>query len=99
SDAPFVERHGSFAVSYVRKGSFGYRLRGQSFELVAGSVLVGYPGDEYICTHDHAHGDECLSFHFTPDGVEAFGDSQTIWRIGCVPPVSELMVLGELVQA
>ena len=39
SDAPFVERHGSFAVSYVRKGSFGYRLRGQSFELVAGSVL------------------------------------------------------------
>ena len=99
SDAPFVERHGSFAVSYVRKGSFGYRLRGQSFELVAGSVLVGYPGDEYICTHDHAHGDECLSFHFTADGVEAFGDSQTIWRIGCVPPVSELMVLGELAQA
>ena len=75
SDEPFVERHESFAVSYVRKGSFGYRLRGQSFELVAGSVLVGYPGDEYICTHDHAHGDECLSFHFTPDAAETFGDS------------------------
>ena len=99
SDEPFVERHESFAVSYVRKGSFGYRLRGQSFELVAGSVLVGYPGDEYICTHDHAHGDECLSFHFTPDAAETFGDSHTIWRAGCVPPVPELMVLGELAQA
>ena len=99
SDEPFVERHESFAVWDVRKGSFGYRLRGQSFELVAGSVLVGYPGDEYICTHYYAHGDECLSFHFTPDAAGTFGDSHTIWRAGCVPPVPELMVLGELAQA
>ena len=62
NDRPFVERHESFSVSYVRKGSFGYRLRGQSFELVAGSILVGHRGDEYMCTHDHASGDECLSF-------------------------------------
>jgi AraC family transcriptional regulator len=99
SDRPFVETHDSFAFSYVRKGSFGYRLRAQSFELVAGSILVGYPGDEYVCTHDHAHGDECLSFHFTPEAVETFGDSHAIWRAGCVPPVPELMVLGELAQA
>ena len=98
-DTPFVERHGSFAVSYVRKGSFGYRIRGQSFELVAGSVLVGFPNDEYVCTHDHAYGDECLSFHFTPDAVESFADRKSIWRVGCVPPVPELMVLGELAQA
>jgi AraC-like DNA-binding protein len=99
ADAPFIERHGSFAVSYVRKGSFGYRIRGQTYELVSGSVLVGFPGDEYVCTHDHAYGDECLSFHFTPDAVESFADSKTIWRVGCVPPVPELMVLGELAQA
>ena len=27
--------------------------RGRSFELVAGSILVGHPGDEYVCSHDH----------------------------------------------
>lgn len=61
-DAPFVERYGCHSVSYVRKGSFGCRTRGRSFELVAGSILVGFPGDEYSCTHDHVCGDECLSF-------------------------------------
>jgi hypothetical protein len=53
--------HSITSVSYVRKGSFGCRTRGRSFELVTGSILVGYPGDEYVCTHDHVCGDECLS--------------------------------------
>ena len=53
-DSPFTELHAGHSLSYVRKGSFGYRVRGQTFELVAGSILVGHPGDEYVCTHDHA---------------------------------------------
>ena len=73
-DTPFVERYICHSVSYVRKGSFGCRTRGRSFELVAGSILVGFPGDEYICTHDHVCGDECLSFFLSPELVEAIGD-------------------------
>src|SRR5881296_3190518 len=101
ADAPFLEVHGDYSLSYVRSGTFGYRSRGASFELVAGSILVGYPGDEYVCTHDHARGDgdECLSFHMTPALVEAIGDRPEVWRRGCVPPLLELMVLGELAQA
>jgi len=99
ADQPFVERHGSFSVSYVRKGSFGYRTRGRSFELVAGSILVGHPGDEYLCTHDHVTGDECLSFHLAPALAESLGGHRELWRTGCVPPLPELMVLGELAQA
>jgi AraC family transcriptional regulator len=99
ADAPFVERHGNFSLSYVRKGSFGYRARGESFELVAGSILVGHPGDEYVCTHEHVCGDECLSFDLAPALVAAIGDRAEIWRTGCVPPLPELMVLGELAQA
>ncbi len=99
ADAPFVERHASFSISYVRKGSFGYRARGESFELVAGSILLGYPDDEYVCTHEHVCGDECLSFELTPALVAATGDGPRIWRTGCVPPLPELMVLGELAQA
>ena len=101
SDVPFTEIHGDYSLSYVRRGTFGYQCRGASFELVAGSILVGYPGDEYVCTHDHARGegDECLSFHLTPEVVEEVGDRPAAWRRRCVPPLSELMVVAELAQA
>jgi AraC-like DNA-binding protein len=98
-DAPFVERHRCHSLSYVRKGSFGCASRGRSFELVAGSILVGHPGDEYICTHDHVCGDECLSFFLSPELVDAIGDRAGLWQIVAVPPLPELMVLGELAQA
>src|SRR6202163_705926 len=98
-DRPFAERHSCHSVSYVRKGSFGCRSRGRFFELVAGSILVGHPGDEYTCTHDHVCGDECLSFFLSPELVEAIGDRAEVWQIGRAPPLPELMVLGELAQA
>jgi AraC-like DNA-binding protein len=98
-DTPFVERHSNHSISYVRKGSFGCHSRGRFFELVAGSVLVGHPGDEYVCTHDHVCGDECLSFFLAPELVETIGDRTDIWQIGAAPPLPELMVLGELAQA
>ena len=98
-DAPFAEQYACHSISYVRKGSFGCQSRGRSFELVAGSILVGHPGDEYVCSHDHVYGDECLSFFLEPDLVEAIGDRPEAWQIGCAPPLPELMVLGELAQA
>jgi AraC-like DNA-binding protein len=98
-DTPYVEQHRGHSVSYVRKGSFGCRSRGRFFELVAGSVLVGHPGGEYMCTHDHVCGDECLSFFLSPELVEAIGDRAEVWQVGAAPPLPELMVLGELAQA
>ena len=98
-DAPFVEQHLKHSISYVRKGSFGCRCRGRSFELVAGSVLVGHPGDEFCCSHDHVGGDECLTFFLAPELVQAIGDGPEIWQVGAAPPLPELMVLGELAQA
>ena len=100
TDKPFVEMHGSYSLSYVRKGSFGCRTLGASFELVTGSVLVGHPGDEYMCTHDHHFfGDECLSFQFSPELAEAIGGTRDLWRAGGVPPLPKLVVLGELAQS
>jgi AraC-like DNA-binding protein len=98
-DRALVERHAGFSVAYVRKGSFGYRARGRSFELVAGSLLVGHPGDEFVCSHDHAYGDECLSFMLAPPLAEMLGAPEALWRVGAMPPLPELMVLGELAQA
>jgi AraC-like DNA-binding protein len=98
-DKPFAEQYACHSISFVRKGSFGCHSRGRLFELVAGSILVGHPGDEFMCTHDHVCGDECLSFFLDPELVEAIGDRKDVWQVGAVPPLPELMVLGELAQA
>lgn len=100
-DEPFVELHETYSLSYVRKGTFGYRTRGVSHELVTGCVLIGSPGDEYVCTHDHACGDECLSFQLEREVIEAIGagaGKRDFWRAGALPPLPELIVLGELAQ-
>lgn len=105
ADVPFVERHEAFSISYVRRGAFGYRLGSRWWELVAGSVLVGYPGDEYACTHDHhPGGDECLSFRIAPSVVDSLAPGReasrrAVWRTLGVPPLPELVVMGELAQA
>lgn len=97
---PFVEQHRCSSISFVRKGSFGYRTRGRHYELVAGSVLVGRAGDDYMCSHDHVCGDECLSLQLAPELVETIGgDDDAIWSVGALPPVPELMVLAELADA
>jgi len=96
-DKPFAEAFPAHSISYVRKGSFGCQCRGRFHELVAGSMLVGFPGDEYVCTHDHVVGDECLSFFLAPELIDAIGDEK-LWQVGSVPPLPELMVLAELAQ-
>lgn len=101
-EAPFVEAHDAYSMSYVRKGAFGYRVGGRNgrpADLVAGAVVIGHPGTEYVCTHDHVHGDECLSFRFAPALIDALGGPAGIWRTGSLPPLPALMVLGELGQA
>jgi AraC-like DNA-binding protein len=98
-DPPFPELHQAFSISYVRQGTFGYQVRGQHFEMVAGAVLIGFPGDEFVCTHDHACGDECLSFRLAPEVAETVGSGEKLWKRGALPPLAPIMVLGELAQA
>ena len=104
-DRPFVEVHRACSISYVRSGSFSYVYRGETFELLAGSVLVGHCGDEFMCTHDHhVCGDECLSFHLTPQLADELSRAgrhlySRIWRTGALPPLAELIMLGEFAQA
>src|SRR5262249_46266514 len=99
-DRPYAEFHDRFSISYVRKGTFGYHVRGAVYELVAGSVLIGHPGDQYMCTHEHdVCGDECLSFQLEPDLAQATGAGTKPLPSRALPPLPELMVMGELAQA
>jgi len=96
-ERPFVELHQGWSVSYVQRGSFGCRCLGAEYELVPGSVLVGRAGDEYLCTHDHdGGGDECLAFFVAPELVDEIDGRRGTWQSSAVPPVAELIVLGEL---
>jgi AraC-like DNA-binding protein len=97
-DKPFAEYRTGHSLAYVQSGSFGCHCRAGFFELVAGSVLVGRPGEEYTCTHEHVCGDECLSFFLSEDLVDALGGRGEAWQVGATPPLPELMVLGELAQ-
>jgi AraC-like DNA-binding protein len=66
---------------------------------VAGSVLVGRAGDDFVCTHDHhGGGDECLCFKLAPEVAELLGPKPAAWGRSVLPPLAELMVLGELAQ-
>ncbi|QOG22878.1 MULTISPECIES: helix-turn-helix transcriptional regulator [Bradyrhizobium] len=97
-DTPFAECRTGHSIGYVRSGSFGCHCRAGFFELVAGSMLVGAPGEEYTCTHEHVSGDVCLGFSFSEDLVDALGGWREVWQVGATPPLPELMVLGELAQ-
>src|SRR5689334_18136412 len=99
-DRPYTETHARHSVSYVRRGSFGCLARGRSHEFVAGALFVGRPGLEYTATHEHHRcGDECLSVKLTPEFADSFSRDKTVWDVTRVPPLPELMVLGELAQA
>src|SRR5699024_3657155 len=78
--------------------TFDYRTRGHSHVLVAGSVLVGQAGEDFVCTHEHGGGDECLSFRLSDALVDSVGRPAT-WQVGSLPPLAELLVVGELAQA
>jgi AraC family transcriptional regulator len=99
-EKPCVEVYRRHSLAFVRRGSFGCRTLGASHELVAGAVLVGRPGQEYVATHEHhACGDECLSLMLAPELAESLGAGERAWALGRVPPLPQLMVLGELAQA
>jgi AraC family transcriptional regulator len=98
-DRPYAEQFGRHSLAYVRRGSFSCHCRGRQHELVAGSWLVGQPGDEYVCSHAHHEGgDECLSFHLSPELAESFG-AGAAWHAGSLPPSAAMGVFGELAQA
>jgi len=97
SDIPFSESFDSYSLSYVARGSFGCTTRGRHFELVAGSFLIGRPGDDYQCNHEHHHGgDECLSFHWSGAALDAIEVSSGAWKSGALPALAPLAVLGAL---
>jgi AraC family transcriptional regulator len=98
-DRPYVEQHGGHSLAYIHAGSFACCCRGCRFELTTGALMVGHPGDEYMCVHDHhPAGDAGVSFGYSDELVERLG-AGAAWRRGALPPLAQIAPLGELARA
>jgi AraC-like DNA-binding protein len=69
-DRPFEERHDAACIAFVRSGSFTYRVGATRATLGPGSLLLGNPGQSYVCSHEHGGGDRCLSVSYAPALIE-----------------------------
>ncbi|HET7219046.1 MAG TPA: AraC family transcriptional regulator [Vicinamibacterales bacterium] len=66
-DRPFEEQHTQFSIAIVLAGTFQYRsARGHAL-MTPGSIMLGNPGQCFECGHEHAEGDRCVSFWYSPD--------------------------------
>lgn len=100
SHLPYLECHATHSLSYVSTGSFGYIAQGVRYEMVPGSLLIGRADDEFMCTHEHhLGGDHCLSIQFSAEWMDANAGATRRWSSRAIPPLPELMVLGELLRS
>jgi len=107
-DRPFEEQHHGVTIAIVTAGSFQYRgsavAAGREM-MTPGSLLLGSDGQHFECGHEHALGDRCLSFRFTPEyfdsisaGMRGRGARQTFRRLK-LPPIRVLSPLVSLATA
>ena len=96
SDKKFEEMHESVSVSAVVAGSFQYRTAFGLDVMTPGSLMLGTPRQSFECGHDHASGDRCVAFHYSPDLFERIAVDAGVsrnahgFRASRVPPASQL---------
>jgi AraC family transcriptional regulator len=69
-DRAFAEQHSAVYIAVVAAGTFQYRSGPGQQLMTPGSLLLGNPGQWFECGHDHAAGDRCVSFGYTPEFFE-----------------------------
>ena len=104
ADRPFEERHETVCIAAVIEGTFQYRSTQGAGALAPGAVLLGNPGSCFECGHEHAAGDRCVSFHFTPDYLESIltavpGAHRTAFAVPRLPPSPALIPLIAAMEA
>jgi AraC family transcriptional regulator len=91
-DPSVQEQHATTCIAVVTEGSFQYRSTHGAAVLVPGALLLGNAGYCFECGHEHATGDRCLAFNFTPDCLEAIaaavpGVRRTAFPVPHLPPL------------
>jgi AraC-like DNA-binding protein len=79
-DRPFEEQHAGVAIAIVVAGTFQYRSPAGRALMTPGSLLLGNHGQCFQCSHEHAAGDRCVSFHFAADDFAALAADAGVRR-------------------
>lgn len=96
TDRVFEERHDAVSIGVVVAGTFQYRSPRGRATLTPGSLLLCNDGECFECGHEHAAGDRCISFRFTPAFFERIASDAGArrgtarFRAPLVPPVRAL---------
>ena len=70
ADRPFEERHSRVSIAIVAAGTFQYRSSSGRALMTPGSILLGSAGQCFECGHEHAAGDRCIAFNYSPEYFE-----------------------------
>ncbi len=96
-DRPFEEQHSRTSIAIVVSGTFQYRSPAGRELMTPGSLLLGNAGEFFCCGHEHAAGDRCVSFSFTPEFFERLahdaGGAGTRFNVPRLPPIRALAPL------
>ena len=95
ADRPFEEQHSWVSIALVLAGTFQYRSPAGRDLMTPGCVLLGSASQYFECDHEHATGDRCIAFRYTPEYFERVAaDSGAAggraFRLGRLPPLREL---------
>jgi AraC family transcriptional regulator len=95
ADPVFEEQHTWYSIAVVLTGTFQYRSRAGDALMTPGSLMLGSPGQCFECGHEHAEGDRCVSFWYSPQYFERLAaDAGLVNRpafgIPRIPPVRAL---------
>ncbi len=70
ADRVFEEQHTHYSIAVVLTGTFQYRSRAGHAVMTPGSLMLGSPEQCFECGHEHAEGDRCVSFWYSPEYFE-----------------------------
>lgn len=96
-DRTFEELHSRVAIAVVMTGTFQYRAAGargtaDRVVMTPGSLMLGSMNQCFECGHEHATGDRCLSFGYTPELFERIAAGAGIRARRAVPGFLALRV-------
>ena len=79
-ERPRDEEHQAFSVTLVERGTLGYRTRAGRSRLSAGWLMLGNPGEGYVCSHEDSDGsgDDCVVLSIS---AQAFDDASGAWGV------------------
>ena len=96
-DRPSAEQQADVSVAMVVSGTFTFRSTHGSALLTPGTLLLINARVEFECRHEHAVGDRCISFHYTPSFLGSVAAALPASRIDFtrhrVPMLPELVSL------